>query len=126
MAHELFDVNFFGVLSTIQAVAPFMVKQGSGKIINIGSINAWMVQPFGVLYAATKSAVHSLSDDLRMELKPFNIQVVVVAPGGVRSNIAKNAGTRYFLPSDSIYSKMEDIFEDRVRNSPSQGISVGY
>ena len=79
------EVNVFGLARLTQLVIPHMREQRSGKIINITSIGGKIVTPFGAWYHASKFAVEALSDAMRLELKAFNIQVVVVEPGGVKT-----------------------------------------
>jgi len=78
---KIFDTNVFGALLVAQAFTPLMVKQGSGKIVNVGSISGIVATPFAGGYCASKSAIHAFSDAMRLELKPFGIDVVVVTPG---------------------------------------------
>lgn len=80
------NTNIFGTLRVSRAVALLMSKQGKGKIVNIGSVVGYAGTPWAGIYALSKAAVHSMSDTLRLELKPFGIQVVVVAPGAITSN----------------------------------------
>lgn len=82
-AKEQLAVNFHGPLTLIQHLIPTMKKQGGGKIINISSLGGRMAFPMAGLYSCSKFALEALSDVLRMELKAFNIQVVVVEPGPV-------------------------------------------
>lgn len=84
-ARRQFEVNVFGLARLIQLATPMMRAQGSGRIVNITSIGGKMHEPLGGWYHATKFAVEGLSDCLRMELAPFGIQVVVVEPGGIRT-----------------------------------------
>jgi len=84
----LFETNVLGLMSVVQKVFPVMADVGSGRIVNVGSIVGVVPTPFAGAYCATKSAVHTLSEVLRMELAPFGIDVIVVQPGGVRSQIA--------------------------------------
>ena len=84
-ARRQFEVNVFGLARLIQLATPMMRAQGSGRIANITSIGGKMHEPLGGWYHATKFAVEGLSDCLRMELAPFGIQVVVVEPGGIRT-----------------------------------------
>lgn len=84
-AKRQFDVNVFGAMGLTKLVLPQMRKQGSGRIINISSVGGRAVGPFGGWYHGTKFALEALSDSLRMELKPFGIDVVVVEPGGIKS-----------------------------------------
>jgi short-subunit dehydrogenase len=67
-------------------------------IVNVGSVTAYLSTPWGGLYAASKAAVHSISDALRMELAPFNVKVSVVAPGAIKSNIGDNNLKAFHLP----------------------------
>lgn len=84
-AKRQFDVNVFGAMELTTLVIPHMRKQGSGRVINISSVGGRAVGPFGGWYHGTKFALEALSDSLRMELKPFGIDVVVVEPGGIKS-----------------------------------------
>lgn len=80
------DVNIKGVLWGIGAVLPVMGAQGSGQIINIGSIGALAVVPTAAVYCASKFAVRAISDGLRQESS--NIRVTCVNPGVVESELA--------------------------------------
>ena len=90
-ARRQFEVNVFGLARLTQLVAPHMRAQGSGTIINISSMGGRLTTPLGGWYHATKYAVEALSDALRMELRPFGIDVVVVEPGGIRTEWASIA-----------------------------------
>jgi NAD(P)-dependent dehydrogenase (short-subunit alcohol dehydrogenase family) len=82
-ARRQFDVNVFGLARLTQLVTPHMRKQGSGRIVNISSIGGKFYEPFGAWYHATKFAVEGFSDSLRMELKPFGVDVVLIEPGPI-------------------------------------------
>ncbi len=84
-ARDQFDVNVFGAARLTQLVLPSMRAQRSGTIVNITSMGGKIYTSLGAWYHATKFALEALSDCLRMELKPFGIDVVVIEPGGVRS-----------------------------------------
>ncbi len=79
------EVNVLGPIALMQEIIPGMRSQGGGRIINISSLGGRMAFPFGGLYSTSKFALEGLSDALRMELAPFNIQVSVVEPGPVRT-----------------------------------------
>jgi short-subunit dehydrogenase len=78
-----FDVNVFGLARLTQLVLPHMRSQKSGRIINVSSIGGKIGEPHGAWYHATKFAVEGLSDSLRMELKQFGIDVVIIEPGAI-------------------------------------------
>ena len=82
---ELFDVNLFGLARMVQLVLPTMRAQKSGRIVNISSIGAKIYEPFGSWYHASKFAVEGFSDSLRLEVRPFGIDVSLVEPGVIVS-----------------------------------------
>ena len=75
-ARSIFDTNFFGLIRMTRAVVPHMRRQGSGRIINIGSVLGLLPMPYGALYAATKHAVEGYSESLDHELRTRGIRVV--------------------------------------------------
>jgi short-subunit dehydrogenase len=80
-ARRQFEVNVFGVASMTKAVLPSMRARRSGRIINITSMGGKIYSPLGAWYHATKHALEGWSDCLRIELRQFGIDVVVVEPG---------------------------------------------
>jgi len=84
-ARRQFDVNIFGLARITQEVIPFMRQQKSGKIINISSVGGKIYTPFGAWYHATKHALEGWSDCLRLELKDFGIDVVIIEPGIIKT-----------------------------------------
>ncbi|MGC8673377.1 MAG: SDR family NAD(P)-dependent oxidoreductase [Thermoplasmata archaeon] len=85
-AEKVFETNFFGLVRMTNAVLPSMRKNRKGLIINIGSMAAWIPLPFHGFQDASKAAVISYSEALRIELKPFGIKVVTVNPGMVATH----------------------------------------
>jgi short-subunit dehydrogenase len=79
------EINLFGLVRLTQLVLPHMRSQRFGKIVNVTSIGGKMATPLGGWYHASKFAVEGLSDSLRMEVKPFGIDVIVIEPGGVKT-----------------------------------------
>ncbi|HLZ89495.1 MAG TPA: oxidoreductase [Puia sp.] len=79
------EVNVIGLARLCQLVLPYMRKQRSGKIVNITSIGGKMATPLGGWYHASKFAVEGLSDSLRLEVKQFGVDVIIIEPGGVRT-----------------------------------------
>jgi NAD(P)-dependent dehydrogenase (short-subunit alcohol dehydrogenase family) len=84
-ARNQFEVNVFGAARLTQLVLPKMREQRSGTIVNITSMGGKIYTPLGAWYHGTKHALEALSDCLRLELKPFGIDVVVIEPGGIRT-----------------------------------------
>lgn len=85
-AKRQFEVNLFGMARLIQLVTPSMRENHYGKIVNISSMGGKIWTKFGGWYHATKFAVEGFSDCLRMELAPFGIDVIVVEPGGIKTD----------------------------------------
>jgi NAD(P)-dependent dehydrogenase (short-subunit alcohol dehydrogenase family) len=115
----MLDTNVLGLAAVTQAVFPHMADRKRGLVINVGSVVGLLPTPYAGSYCASKSAVHMLSEVLRMELAPFGIAVVVVQPGGVKSSIAVNGSRdleRYAQPS-SRYHKAYDGIVKRANAS---------
>ena len=90
---KVMDVNVIGLMSMTKAMIP-MLRKNKGRIINIGSTSSFLASPGASAYAASKFAVRAVTDSLRLELKPFGMSVILVAPGAVESEIWKK-GTAY-------------------------------
>lgn len=85
-ARRQLEVNVFGLARLTQLVLPHMRKQGQGRIINTSSIAGKMVFYMGGWYNVTKYSVEAFSDALRMEMKPFGIDVVMIEPGAIKTD----------------------------------------
>lgn len=110
-ARKQLDTNFFGMARVVSAILPFMRGKKSGKIINISSIGGLMGLPFQGHYSAAKFAVEGFSEALSMEVKPFNIKVVIVNPGDFKTGFTSN---RVFTEKDSQGSDYETYFRKAV------------
>ena len=84
-ARYQFEVNLFAVARLTQLVLPHMRARRAGKIVNISSIGGKIHTPLGSWYHATKYALEGWSDCLRLELKDFGIDVIVIEPGAIRT-----------------------------------------
>jgi NAD(P)-dependent dehydrogenase (short-subunit alcohol dehydrogenase family) len=82
---SLFEVNFWGQVRVTQAALPFIRRSEDGRIINVGSASQYLTIPLGCSYPISKAALKRLTQALRVELKPFGVQVTCVEPGGVRT-----------------------------------------
>jgi NAD(P)-dependent dehydrogenase (short-subunit alcohol dehydrogenase family) len=98
------EVNLFGLARLCQLALPMMRAHKFGKIVNVTSIGGRLGSPFGNWYHATKFAVEGLSDCLRMEVKPFGIDVILIEPGAIATEwsgiatenlIARSGDTAY-------------------------------
>ena len=81
-----FEVNLFGLARLTQLVLPAMRRAGRGRIVNTSSMAGRMVTYMGAWYHATKYALEAFSDALRMETRPFGIDVVLIEPGAIATN----------------------------------------
>ena len=127
-ARRQFEVNVFGLGRLTQLVLPHMRAQRSGTIINISSMGGRLTTPLGGWYHATKYAVEALSDALRMETAPFGIDVVVIEPGGIRtewSGIAADhleetaEGSAYASQIKAVANSMRSESTNKRQSPPS-------
>jgi|YelNatPaOPRAMG01_1025707.scaffolds.fasta_scaffold30818_3 NAD(P)-dependent dehydrogenase (short-subunit alcohol dehydrogenase family) len=112
-----FETNVIGWAALTRAVVPFMIKQKSGKIVNISSISGVLPTPFAGAYCSTKAAVTAFSDSLRMELAPFGIQVITVQPGGIKTNLSDNADHDLERFKNTPYGPIYDFIVARAHAS---------
>jgi NADP-dependent 3-hydroxy acid dehydrogenase YdfG len=85
------NVNFWGVVNGTRAYLPLLLEQGDGAIVNVSSIFGLMGWPAQTMYCASKHAVRGYTESLRHELRGTNVRVCTVHPGGIKTNIVKNA-----------------------------------
>jgi len=112
-----FKTNFFGPLNIIKKILPSMRSKKSGLIINITSLAAYVGTPYRSVYSASKAALDLVSETLNMETKPFNINVVTVAPGEFSTNIASrryHAFSAKTSPYHLKYSKALELMNNHV------------
>ena len=86
-----YETNVFGLMNVTRAFLPKMRERRSGRIVNISSLGGRITLPYFGVYNSTKYAIESLSDALRFELRPFNIDVTLVEPGVIRTNFEATA-----------------------------------
>ena len=109
-----FETNFFGAARVTKNVIPTMRKQGSGIIINVSSIGGRIgLVPCNTMYHASKFALEGFTESLRHELTEFNIDVILIEPGAIRSNFAENIRTaKNYDSNNSPYAKtVQKVFE---------------
>ena len=81
---KIFEVNVFGQIAVVQAFLP-LLRRSRGRIVNIGSVGAHIGLPFGGLLNASKSALRSLNDALRLELRSSGVRVCIIEPGAIKT-----------------------------------------
>lgn len=121
-----FDVNVFGMMAVTIALLPLLGTTGprreqAGRVINVSSIEGKVASPFIAAYAATKHAIEGFSHSLRRELRLFGIKVVIVAPGGIQTEMFRKntfavepfVGTAY----ESAYRKMNEVVKQMEKES---------
>ncbi len=127
-ARRQVEVNVFGLARLCQLVIPAMRKQGAGRIINTSSIAGRSVFYFGGWYHVTKYSVEALSDAMRMELKSFGIDVVMIEPGAIKTDwgliaadhLAQSSkGTAYESTAAPWAKTMDWAYRSNLISSPS-------
>jgi len=111
LAKGMFDVNVFALVEVTQAFAPLLIAS-RGTVVNIGSMLGHFPFPWQGYYNASKAAVNSLSDQLRLELAPFDVKVINVVTGTVKTKFFQNIPVPPQLPAKSLYSPAKQEVEE--------------
>ncbi|KAI2615397.1 NAD(P)-binding protein [Hypoxylon sp. NC1633] len=116
-AKNLFDVNVWSSLAMTQAFLPLLLKSSNGVVVNHTSAASVVPVPFSAIYSSSKVALAMMTDCLRLELQPFNIKVVDLRSGLVKSNMIStlNAQHNPALPDGSIYAPAKEVVEKAMR-----------
>ena len=117
---ETFTTNLFAVMHICATFSPLLIRS-RGTIVQIGSLAGIIPYVFGSVYSASKAALHSYSDVLRVELAPFGVNVITVITGGVKSNIARTERT---LPEGSPYALLQAHYQRRQKHSQEVGMDT--
>ncbi|KAK8041370.1 hypothetical protein PG994_014377 [Apiospora phragmitis] len=127
---RLFDVNVWGVLAVTQAFAPLLAASAAAgrrpRVVNIGSVAGLVPVPWQGIYNASKAALASLNNAMRLELRPLGIDVVHIVTGGIATNFFDNAAA-VTLSQNSLYAPIAADIEANVeggRARDTQGCSV--
>ncbi|MEO6772706.1 MAG: SDR family oxidoreductase [Kofleriaceae bacterium] len=119
-----YETNVFGLMNVTRAFLPRMMERRAGRIINVSSVGGRITLPYFGVYNSTKYAVESLSDALRYELRPFNIDVAMIEPGIIRTNFEATAvsglGQFATTPYGLAVRKYEEMskFADKFASNP--------
>lgn len=121
-AKRQLEVNVFGLARLCQLVLPTMRQQGKGRIINTSSVAGKSVLYYGGWYHVSKYSVEALSDAMRMELKPFGIDVVMIEPGAIQTAWGTIAADHLAESSrGTVYEKTAQRMADNMRKIYTEG-----
>lgn len=117
---NIFNLNVLATINVVKAILPVMRSQGSGYIINIGSVAGFAGSPGWSVYSATKSAVAAFSEVLALDVKEFNIKVTVVEPSGFRTGFLTKDSLAYTESKIDGYRAVKDTQERYLAASGKQ------
>ncbi|KAL5988297.1 hypothetical protein ACLOJK_036060 [Asimina triloba] len=111
------EINVLGQLRLVQRVAPHMAALRSGCIVSMGSVVGLAPTPWAGSYCATKAAIHAMAHSLRVEMRPFGVDVVLVLPGSIRSSFGRAATERLGVQEWKMYGQFKEAIAERARAS---------
>src|SRR6478672_2208041 len=121
----LWNINFHGVVNGTRAFLPTLVEQDEGVIVNTSSVFGLLGMPYQSAYCASKFAVRGFTDALRQELRGTGVRAVTVHPGGIRTNIARNARVRKDPEGRGrSHEQMAAEFEALLRTTPDRAAEI--
>ncbi len=117
-----FEVNVYGVARLTKKVLPYMRAQRKGLIINTSSMGGKIYTPLGAWYHASKHAIEGYSDCLRMEVKEFGIDVVVLEPGVIETGFNQGVRDNFSFESQTgPYKRLVSAYIKAMDNPPMKG-----
>jgi len=121
----LWEINFHGVVNGTRAFLPLLAAQDAGVIVNTSSVFGLLGMPYQSAYCASKFAVRGFTDALRQELRGTGVHAVNVHPGGITTNIARNARVRKDPEGRGrTHEQMAAEFEAITMTSPQKAAEV--
>jgi 1-acylglycerone phosphate reductase len=122
-AKRIYDLNVWAPIAMIQAFLPLLLKSPRAMIVNQTSVSASCTMPFGGIYHSSKAAIAMLSDTLRLELAPFDVTVVDLRTGAVKSEglVKHHKNYNPTVPPGSIYEPAKDVVEKVLTGEVLQG-----
>jgi len=103
---RVMNINFYGTLYMVKAFLPYLLKRPEAHIVNVSSMGGFLPVPGQSIYGASKAAVKLMTEGLSSELKGTNVNVSVVIPGGIATDIKKNSDIAYKVSGESSKSNM--------------------
>ena len=125
-ARRIMDTNFWGSWNLCQATLPHLRQSDRGRLLLVGSIAGFMGIPFRSAYCASKAALKTMTDSLRMEVQGSELQVTMVAPGDISTN---SIATQYRQPAeeiDPVYRPRYQKADDGMAANVDHGMEAGY
>jgi NAD(P)-dependent dehydrogenase (short-subunit alcohol dehydrogenase family) len=107
------EVNLFGHIAVTQAFLP-LIRRGSGRLVNVGSIGGRLVLPLHGGYSASKFAIEAVTDALRLELRQWNISVSLVDPGGSATAIFGKTLAAIDETEQGLHARGIDLYDDQI------------
>jgi short-subunit dehydrogenase len=107
---SIMDLDFFGTVALTKAVLPSMIARKSGHIVPISSVVGYVGTPLRSAYAASKHALHGYFDSLRAEVGKDGIDITIVCPGYIRTDVSRNAVTG----DGSAFGRMDDTHKNAM------------
>ena len=124
LVRRAFDINVFGTLRMIQAYLPAMRQRASGRIVNVSSVAGRLSQPLSGTYAASKAALETYTETLRLEVGGLGVKVSVVSPPAVKTRLGTNAIVS--PPRAEEYKALAELAVARNRPYQDQALSAEF
>jgi NADP-dependent 3-hydroxy acid dehydrogenase YdfG len=119
------DVNLHGVINGVRAFLPILLAQDEGVIVNTSSLFGLVGMPYQSAYCTSKFAIRGFTDSLRQELRGTGVRAATVHPGGVKTNIARNARFHAHPEApDMSHEEAVDLFDKLARTTPERAAEI--
>jgi NAD(P)-dependent dehydrogenase (short-subunit alcohol dehydrogenase family) len=118
---KVFETNVYGTMLVCQEVLPYMRDQRHGYIMNISTMGSVMGLPFRAFYSASKAAVDMMTETIRLEVRRFGIEVCLIHPGDVKTDIGKNRIVSA-PDNDLVYGKIFDKTYKKIDSDVETGL----
>jgi NAD(P)-dependent dehydrogenase (short-subunit alcohol dehydrogenase family) len=125
-ARRIMETNFWGSWNLCQATLPHLRKSDRGRLLLVGSIAGFMGIPFRAAYCASKAALKTMTDSLRMEVQGSDLQVCMIAPGDIATN---SIATQYRQPVFDlapVYQGRFKKFDEGMAENVAHGMTATY
>lgn len=103
---SVFETNTFGTLRLARAIIPHMAASSrtpKGQLVVMGSVSGIWCTPWSGTYCASKAALHSIVESLKMECRPLDVKVTLIASGSFKSELASKVSKSYEMAPNSLY-----------------------